>query len=80
MQQVLGATTKVIVDQKGGQNLLYLPIDKIMQLATQNSPQQPLTIESTRIAPPDVTTPPVVQDSLPSRRDSLRSRDREAGR
>jgi modulator of FtsH protease HflK len=79
MQQVLGATSKVIVDQKGGQNLLYLPIDKIMQLATQNAPQT-VTIESPRIAPPDVTSPPVVQDSVPSRRDSLRSRDREAGR
>ena len=34
MQQVLSATSKVIVDQKGGQNLLYLPLDRIMQMAT----------------------------------------------
>jgi membrane protease subunit HflK len=78
MQQVLGATSKVIVDQKGGQNLLYLPLDRIMQMSTQNSPQT-VTVESPRIAPPD-PTPPVVQDSIPTRRDSLRSRDREAGR
>src|SRR5258706_5145065 len=35
MQQVLSATSKVIVDQKGGQNLLYLPLDRIMQMASQ---------------------------------------------
>ena len=33
MQQVLGATSKVIVDQKGGQNLMYLPLDRLMQQA-----------------------------------------------
>jgi membrane protease subunit HflK len=76
MQQVLGATSKVIVDQKGGQNLLYLPLDKIMQIASQNPPT---TIESPR-AIPEVTSPPVVQEPVPARRDSLRSRDREAGR
>jgi hypothetical protein len=47
-------------------------------MSTQNSPQT-VTVESPRIAPPD-PTPPVVQDSIPTRRDSLRSRDREAGR
>src|SRR5260221_7688897 len=30
MQQVLSSTSKVIVDQNGGQNLLYLPLDRIM--------------------------------------------------
>ncbi|MCK7576962.1 MAG: hypothetical protein MZV65_14675 [Chromatiales bacterium] len=32
MQQVLSNTTKVMVDQKGGSNLLYLPLDKLMQM------------------------------------------------
>jgi len=82
MQQVLSATSKVIVDQKGGQNLLYLPLDKIMQMAAQNPP--PTTIEAPRVnTAPEVSSPPplpVVQDSTALRRDSLRSRDREAGR
>jgi membrane protease subunit HflK len=77
MQQVLGATSKVIVDQKGGQNLLYLPLDKIMQMTAQGAP--PLTIESTR-ASPDITSPPAVQEPVTTRRDSIRSRDRESGR
>ncbi len=37
MQTVLSATTKVIIDQKGGGNLLYLPIDKLLR---NNSAQQ----------------------------------------
>ena len=81
MQQVLSATSKVIVDQKGGQNLLYLPLDKIMQMAAQNPPT---TIEAPRVnTAPEVSSPPplpVVQDPTALRRDSLRSRDREGGR
>ena len=83
MQQVLSATSKVIVDQKGGQNLLYLPLDKIMQLAAQN-PNPPTTIEAPRVnTAPEVSAPPplpVVQDPTVTRRDSVRSRDRESGR
>jgi modulator of FtsH protease HflK len=37
MQRILQNTTKVVVDQKGGQNLLYLPLDKIMEMS--GSPQ-----------------------------------------
>jgi modulator of FtsH protease HflK len=79
MQQILSATTKVIVDQKGGQNLLYLPIDRIMQMANQNSQA---AIEAPRVSTaPEVSSPPLaVPDPTQSRRDSLRSRDREAGR
>ena len=31
MQQVLASTSKVMLDYKGGGNLLYLPLDKLMQ-------------------------------------------------
>ena len=70
----------MIVDQKGGQNLLYLPLDRIMQMAVQNPPT---TIESPRVTTaPEVSSPPPlpVPDTTPTRRDSIRSRDREAGR
>jgi membrane protease subunit HflK len=32
MQEVYSNVTKVVVDSKSGNNLLYLPLDKIMQL------------------------------------------------
>ncbi len=38
-------TTKVIVDQKGGNNLLYLPLDKIMQMGAAR-PAEPAAPKS----------------------------------
>ena len=42
MQQIMANTSKVLVDQKGGNNLLYLPLDKLMQMAgTRAAPRAP---------------------------------------
>lgn len=72
IQQVMGSTSKVIIDQKAGSNLLYLPLDKLTSMSERGAaPVEQVTIQP---APP----PPPAQDT--SRRDSLRSRDREAGR
>lgn len=35
MQQIYGNVTKILVDSRQGSNLLYLPLDKIMQMAGQ---------------------------------------------
>jgi len=68
MQQILSNTTKVLIDQKGGSNLLYLPLDKIMQLTgaapTESAPKPP---EST----------PVPDPSTARSREAFRSRERE---
>jgi membrane protease subunit HflK len=34
MQQIFSSTTKVMVEQRNGTNLLYLPLDKLIQGAT----------------------------------------------
>jgi membrane protease subunit HflK len=73
VQQVMGATSKVLIDQKAGSNLLYLPLDKIMQMTTQVAP-----IETPMQTAP--STPSQTQVEPGQRRDSLRSRDREGGR
>ena len=76
MEKILSATSKVIIDQKAGQNLLYLPIDKLMERAGPSSPGT--TIEaSPRASSSEVQSPP---PETPSRRESMRSRDREGGR
>jgi len=80
MQQVLSSTSKIIVDQKGGQNLLYLPLDKLMQLSASTAPTTITASPESAVrsgAPSDVTPPP---PDITTRRDSLRSREREAGR
>jgi membrane protease subunit HflK len=79
MQQVMQATSKILVDQKQGQSLLYLPLSQLMQMAQQNAPA---TDTATRSPPADTTTITPPQDTSPplSRREGMRSRDREAGR
>ncbi|MNC97592.1 hypothetical protein D3C83_152940 [compost metagenome] len=72
MQQILGSTSKVIVDQKGGQNLLYLPLNELMRMSGQAGAEARVSTAETVQAP--------VPESIPSRRDSLRSREREAAR
>jgi modulator of FtsH protease HflK len=76
MQQVLSSTTTVVVDQKSGGNLLFLPLDKLLQLSGAASVPVPDTAErnsSTEVQPP---TPPVLPETRS--RDAFRSRDREA--
>jgi membrane protease subunit HflK len=71
MQSVLGSSSKVLVDQKSGGNLLYLPLDKLMQQAAPGAAPDASAVP--RAAPlPD---PAVTVD--PSRsREALRSRER----
>ena len=74
MQQVLSNTTKVMVDDKQGGNLLYLPLDKLMNMTSASAPAQ--------VSPQQIELMPQRQDSAVSAqsapRDAFRSRDREA--
>ena len=70
MQQVLSSTSKIIVDTKGSGNLLYLPLDKLMQqggAAAMSEAQQ-----SQRASP----EPAAPADAGPRSRDTLRGRER----
>ena len=73
MQTVMNNTSKVVIDQKGGNSLLYLPLDKLQQIVNQ-----PNSSASDALLQPPVaatTTPPAPVDMRS--RDALRSRDRE---
>ena len=73
MQQVYSNVTKVMVDSKQGSNLLYLPLDKIMQMNGPSNDAIP-AVGSTAVpaAPP---TAPVIDTR--SRDAAARSRDRD---
>jgi membrane protease subunit HflK len=74
-QQILSSTSKVIVDQKsGGGNLLYLPLDKLIQ-STNPGTETPAAkpTEQLNSAPGDATPTP-----SPRVRESLFGRDRES--
>lgn len=74
MQQIYSSTTKIYIDQKAGNNLLFLPLDKVLQMSGGNgSPETGVPSASAE--------PPIVQpgSSLETRsRESLRNRDRES--
>ena len=82
MQQVYTNTSKVMVDAKGQGNLLYLPLDKLMQAATVTPAvaSTPDVVATPGRQAPSLSneTPPQVVDRPELRnRDTLRSRDRE---
>lgn len=68
MQAVMNNTSKVVVDQKGGNSLLYLPLDKLQQIVNQ-----PVGGAAEALSIPAQTTAPMDTRS----RDALRSRERE---
>jgi membrane protease subunit HflK len=70
MQTVMNNTSKVVVDQKGGNSLLYLPLDKLQQIVAQPYSGAPEVLSQAPAA-----TPPSVGDTRS--RDALRSRERE---
>ncbi len=77
MQQVLSNTSKVMVDQKAGNNLLYLPLDKLMQ----STAQQPAVADAANSGNADQAAGSTASSDAAGvthgLRDSLRSRDRE---
>ena len=80
MQQIYASTTKVLVDTKQGSNLLYLPLDKLMQLSGSNPAATPVDAASPSVAgtaPAQSSVIPVVPPSSESRARDGRSRDRD---
>ncbi len=77
MQQIYANTSKVLVESRQGSNLLYLPLDKLMQQSGQNAPA------AADAAPPAVAgTAPSQSSAIPvapaeSRARDARSRERD---
>ncbi|MCE4536075.1 FtsH protease activity modulator HflK [Pelomonas sp. P7] len=70
MQQVYGNVSKVMIDSRAGSNLLYLPLDKLLQQGGSSG--------SVTVSAPQPTAVPDAQ-ALP-RTDDLRSRDNQRSR
>lgn len=67
MQQVMSNTTKLLIDQKSGNSLMYLPLDKLVQMAGPSAVEPAKQPEAVPAAP----------DSTTRSREAFRSRDRE---
>ena len=73
-EQILSNISKVIVDQKISNSLLYLPLDKLIQ---QTSPGSKENISSTINVSPQVDMNQTSLQNLERSRDAFKSRERE---
>ncbi|MGH8658772.1 MAG: FtsH protease activity modulator HflK, partial [Gammaproteobacteria bacterium] len=65
VQSVLSKTSKVVIDTKGGNNILYLPLDKLIERGTSPSMSRP----SPGVMMPETISP------TPEASNQLRQRD-----
>ncbi|BDT72442.1 modulator of FtsH protease HflK [Comamonadaceae bacterium OS-4] len=80
MQQIYSNVTKVIVDSKQGSNMLYLPLDKVLQMtgsqASGDAPAaSPAAGTAAPVAPATATGATITPD--PRSRDAARTRERD---
>ena len=73
MQSIYSSVTKVVVDSKQGNNMLYLPLDKIMQMT--NNPNADITVLPNTAAPATAPAPTATVDARS--RDASRTRERD---
>ncbi|MCL4185680.1 MAG: FtsH protease activity modulator HflK, partial [Burkholderiaceae bacterium] len=69
MQEVFSNTSKVYLDSRAGGNLLYLPLDRLMQQAGA---------DAARASQPAPAAPPAADPPAGTRTDGLRSRERDS--
>src|SRR5262249_42747172 len=69
MREILSSTNKIMMDYRGSGNLLYLPLDKIMQQAGAGSMPE----SQAQRAPADAAP----AEPGPRSRESLRNRERQ---
>lgn len=74
MQQVLASTSKVMIDAKGNGNMLFLPLDKLIQQAGGTPAAASAAVDAQATLPASTNAPAGLLD--PRSRDLLRSRER----
>jgi membrane protease subunit HflK len=67
MQQVFQNTTKLLIDQKSSGNLLYLPLDKLMQMTTPAA--APAPADAAKMAEPSAANDAANRNVRASTRD-----------
>ena len=73
VQQIMSSTSKILLDAKSGGNLLYLPLDKIMQMTAGSLPDTTTTAPSKQTMVDPTPNP----DPVTRSRDAFRARERE---
>jgi membrane protease subunit HflK len=78
MQQIYSNVTKVVVDSKQGSNLLYLPLDKVLQMTASPVTEPPAATGAFIPQAPANAPANGANTPDPRSRDTSRTRDRDA--
>jgi membrane protease subunit HflK len=78
MQQMFANTSKVLIDTKGSNNMLYLPLDKIIQQAAQDPSRAAAGAAMSTVVPP-MTAPAATTPVRPAVSGSSNSLPRDRG-
>jgi len=74
-EQILSSVSKIVVDQKAGNSMMYLPLDKLINSTGSAVPQQSQSMQSLN---PQAVVTPDKSTAIDRTRDTFRSRDRES--
>ena len=77
MQQIYGNVTKVLVESRQGGNMLFLPLDRILQQVSQGGAAAAPAAEQAPAAVPSTPPPPMSSDARARDANNARGRDRE---
>ena len=76
-EQIMSTVSKIIIDQKGSNSLLYLPLDKIIQNSSRNNNEAVDPSQASSQTNPDVSALDVINSLTDRSRGAFRARERD---
>ena len=76
-EQIMSTVSKIIIDQKGSNSLLYHPLDKIIQNSSRNNNEAVDPSQASSQTNPDVSASDVINSLTDRSRGAFRARERD---
>ena len=76
-EQIMSTVSKIVIDQKGSNSLLYLPLDKIIKNSSNNSNEVVDPSQASSQTNPDVSASDVINSLTDRSRGAFRARERD---
>ena len=76
-EQIMSTVSKIVIDQKGSNSLLYLPLDKIIKNSSNNNNEAVDPSQASSQKTPDVSASDVINSLTDRSRGAFRARERD---
>jgi len=76
-EQIMSTVSKIVIDQKGSNSLLYLPLDKIIKNSSNNNNEDVDPSQASSQKNPDVSASDVINSLTDRSRGAFRARERD---